>query len=154
MNFSLVSGWWWMFVTSRRGEGEIWGEEKHRQVSATLVSDHCYWYLDFSIDYLYFLIEIYTGTATLSFYLLAFLAALAALYLPFVPESVSDCYFRILPQRVTFETWDPSDIWSGWWGEKKVEKGWNFFNFFSHFITLIKCLKGLKSQKSLFVSKF
>ena len=36
-----------------------------------------------------------------------------------VPESVSDCYFRILPQRVTFETWDPSDIWSGWWVEKK-----------------------------------
>ena len=69
---------------------------------------------------------------------------------------VSNRHFRILTQRVTFETWDPSDIWSGWWGEKKVgeKKLQLFFNFFSQLIILIKCLKGLKSQKSLFVSKF
>ena len=60
-----------------------------------------------------------------------FLAALAALYLPFVPESVSDRHFRILTQSVTFETWDPSEIWSGWWGEKKSwKKTSTFFNFF------------------------
>ena len=27
---------------------------------------------------------------------------------------VAECHFRILTQRVTFETWDPSDIWSEW----------------------------------------
>ena len=36
------------------------------------------------------------------FCVLLFLAALAALYLPLVV--VSDCHFRILTQRVTFET--------------------------------------------------
>ena len=45
---------------------------------------------------------------------LEFLAALAALYLTLVTESVSqsvsDCHFRISTQRVTFETSDPSDI--------------------------------------------
>ena len=134
MNFSLVSGWWWMFVTSRRGEGEIWGEEKHRQVSATLVSDHCYWYLDFSIDYLYFLIEIYTGTATLSFYLLAFLAALAALYLPFVPEWVTATlefwHKEWLLRLETLQTFGQ--------GDEVRKKSWRkktsiFFNFFSIF---------------------
>ena len=39
-----------------------------------------------------------------------FLAALAALYLTLVSQWVSDCHFRILTQRVTFETSDPSDI--------------------------------------------
>ena len=43
-----------------------------------------------------------------------FLAALAALYLTLVSESVThsltECYFWILTQRVTFDTWDPSDI--------------------------------------------
>ena len=33
-----------------------------------------------------------------------FLAALAALYLTLVSESVTGCHFRILTQRVTFET--------------------------------------------------
>ena len=35
-----------------------------------------------------------------------FLAALAALYLTLVSQSVSNCHFRILTQRVTFETSD------------------------------------------------
>ena len=39
-----------------------------------------------------------------------FLAALAALYLTLVSGSLTDCHFRILTQRVTFETSDPSDI--------------------------------------------
>ena len=47
-----------------------------------------------------------------------FLAALAALYLTLVSEwvsaSVSHCHFWILRHRVTFETWNPSDIWSEW----------------------------------------
>ena len=42
--------------------------------------------------------------------LFLFLAALAALYLTLVSHSLSDCHFRILTQRVTFETSDPSDI--------------------------------------------
>ena len=42
--------------------------------------------------------------------LIQFLTALAALYLTLVSESVRECYFRILTQRVTFETCDPSDI--------------------------------------------
>ena len=41
---------------------------------------------------------------------IAFLAALAALYLTLVSGWVSECHFRILTQRVTFETSDPSDI--------------------------------------------
>ena len=42
-----------------------------------------------------------------------YLAALAALYLTLVSECVGgDCHFRILTQGVTFETSDPSDIWS------------------------------------------
>ena len=56
-----------------------------------------------------------------------FLAALAALYLTLVSGSVTGCHFRILTQRVTFETWDPSDIWLEWW----VEKVETFSNFFS-----------------------
>ena len=40
------------------------------------------------------------------------LAALAALYLTLVTDWVSDCHFWILTQRVTFDAWDPSDIWS------------------------------------------
>ena len=36
-----------------------------------------------------------------------FLVALAALYLTLVSESVSECYFWILTQRATFNTWDP-----------------------------------------------
>ena len=45
-------------------------------------------------------------------YFVAFLAALAALYLTLVTHSVSGCHFRILTKRVTFETSDPSVIWS------------------------------------------
>ena len=29
-------------------------------------------------------------------------------------EWLTHCHFRILTQRVTFETWDPLDIWSEW----------------------------------------
>ena len=36
--------------------------------------------------------------------ILVFLAALAALYLTLVSHSLSDCHFRVLTQRVTFET--------------------------------------------------
>ena len=42
-----------------------------------------------------------------------FLAALVALYLTLVSESLSDSLtatLEFLTQRVTFETWDPSDI--------------------------------------------
>ena len=46
--------------------------------------------------------------------LACFLAALAALYLTLVTDWVGDCNFRIFTQRVTFETSDPSDIWSAW----------------------------------------
>ena len=31
-----------------------------------------------------------------------------------VNQWVSECHFRISTQRVTFETWDPSDIWLEW----------------------------------------
>ena len=37
-------------------------------------------------------------------------------------ESLSHCHFRILTQRVTFETWDPSDIQSEWCLDKKGKK--------------------------------
>ena len=40
-------------------------------------------------------------------------------------QSVTECHFRILTQRVTFETSDPSDIWSEWKvGRKKLTKSW------------------------------
>ena len=39
---------------------------------------------------------------------MAFLAALAPLYIPLLNHSVSDCHFRIWTQRVTLETRDPS----------------------------------------------
>ena len=29
-------------------------------------------------------------------------------------QSMTGCHFWILTQRVTFDTWDPSDIWSEW----------------------------------------
>ena len=52
-----------------------------------------------------------------SFSILAmFLAALTALCLPL--PLVSDCHFRIWTQRMTFEPWDPSDIWSEWCQDK------------------------------------
>ena len=55
-----------------------------------------------------------------------FLAALAALYLTLVTESVSQwvthCHFRMLTQRVTFDTSDPSDIWSEWCQDKKTKR--------------------------------
>ena len=35
---------------------------------------------------------------------------------------VSDCHFRILTQRVTFETWDHSDIWSERQKDKITQK--------------------------------
>ena len=37
-------------------------------------------------------------------------------------EWVTHRHFRILTQRVTFETWDPSDIWSEWCLDKKTER--------------------------------
>jgi len=51
-----------------------------------------------------------------------FLAALAALYLTLVSHWLTECHFRILIQRVTFETWDPSDIWSEWFLDRKTER--------------------------------
>ena len=39
-----------------------------------------------------------------------------------VSEWVTECHFRISTQRVTFETWDPSDIWSEWCLDKKTER--------------------------------
>ena len=48
-----------------------------------------------------------------------FLAALAALYLPLV---VTECHFIIWKQRVTFETWGLSDIWSMWCPHKKTKR--------------------------------
>ena len=55
---------------------------------------------------------------------LLFLAALAALYLTLVTDSVSECHFRISTQGVTFEAWDPSDLWSEWCLDKmtKIQK--------------------------------
>ena len=54
-----------------------------------------------------------------------FLAALAALYLTLVSQWLGDwvtgCHFRISTQRVTFETWDPSDIWSECYPDKNTE---------------------------------
>ena len=47
---------------------------------------------------------------SISLFLLPFLAALAALYLTLVGQSLTDCHFRIPRQRVTFKTSDPSDI--------------------------------------------
>ena len=39
-----------------------------------------------------------------------------------VGELVSDCHLRILTQRMTFETWDFSDILSEWWLDKKTKR--------------------------------
>ena len=39
-----------------------------------------------------------------------------------VTHSLTDCHFRILTQRVTFETSDPSDIWSEWCQDKKTKR--------------------------------
>ena len=50
------------------------------------------------------------------------LTALAALYLTLVSDLVGHCHFRILTQRVTFETWDPSDIWPEWCQKRQKEK--------------------------------
>ena len=50
------------------------------------------------------------------------LAALAALYLTLVSEWVSNRHFRILTQRVTFETCVSSDIWSECCQDKKTKK--------------------------------
>jgi len=36
-----------------------------------------------------------------------------------VSQWVSHCHFRNSTQIVTFETWDPSDIWSEWCPDKK-----------------------------------
>ena len=49
-----------------------------------------------------------------------FLAALAALYPTLVSQSLSGCHFRISTQKVTFETWNPSDIWLEWYLDKKT----------------------------------
>ena len=57
---------------------------------------------------------------------IVFLAALAALYLTLVSDSLTlsltGCHFRILAQIVTFETCDPSDIWSARCLDKKTKK--------------------------------
>ena len=37
-------------------------------------------------------------------------------------QSLTDCHFRIWTQRVTFETLDPSDIWSEWCQYKKTKR--------------------------------
>ena len=50
------------------------------------------------------------------------LADLAALYLTLVSASLTHCHFRISAQRVTFETWDSSDIWSEWCLDKKKNR--------------------------------
>ena len=42
--------------------------------------------------------------------------------IPGLGHSLSDCQFRILTQGVTFETWDPSDSWSGWCQDNKTKK--------------------------------
>ena len=39
-----------------------------------------------------------------------------------VSESLTHCHFRVLTQRVTFETWDPSDIWSEWCLDKNTKR--------------------------------
>ena len=36
-----------------------------------------------------------------------------------VGHRLTDCHFRIWTQRVTYETWDPSDNWSEWWLDKR-----------------------------------
>ena len=52
------------------------------------------------------------------------LAALAALYLSLtlVSHSLTECHFRVSTQKVTFETWDLSDIWSEWCPDKKTKR--------------------------------
>ena len=55
---------------------------------------------------------LYITTLKLFFRHFQFLSALAALYLTLVSQWVTHCHFRISTQIVTFETWDPSDIWS------------------------------------------
>ena len=113
------------------------------------------------VEYYLFLLQLnadFLNMLLLSTFKMTFtlsLAALAALYLTLV-FVVAKCHFRNSTQIVTFETREPSNIWLGWWTEKKVEKKVEVFfpTFFSHLVTLTKCLKGLKSQKSLFVSKF
>ena len=42
--------------------------------------------------------------------------------LPDLGHWVSECHFWILTQRVTFNTWDPSDIWSAWCPDKRTKK--------------------------------
>ena len=39
-----------------------------------------------------------------------------------VTHWLTDCHFRISTQSVTFETWDPSDIWSTWCLDKKTKR--------------------------------
>ena len=59
-----------------------------------------------------------------------FLAALSVPYLPLVSAWVSHCHFRIRTQRVTFDPWDPPDIWSEWCYESET----NCQKFFSEFL--------------------
>ena len=59
-----------------------------------------------------------------------FLAALSVPYLPLVSAWVSHCHFRIRTQRVTFDPWDPPDIWSEWC----YESGTNCQKFCSEFL--------------------
>ena len=51
-----------------------------------------------------------------------FVPALAALYLTLVSGWLTHCHFRILTQRVTFVTWDPSDIWSECYTDEKRKR--------------------------------
>ena len=42
--------------------------------------------------------------------------------IPDLGQWLAYCHFRILTQRVTFETSDPSDIWSEWCQDKKTKR--------------------------------
>ena len=42
--------------------------------------------------------------------------------IPDLGDWVGDCHFWILTQRVTLDTWDPSDIWSEWCPDKKTNR--------------------------------
>ena len=74
---------------------------------------------------------------------LGFLTALAALYLSLVTWSLSECQFWILTLRVTFETWDPSDIRSEWFLDKKTnhkDKKESLIMWLQGSFALLRCL--------------
>ena len=65
------------------------------------------------------------------------------------------CHFRISTQRVTFETWDPSDIWSERWAEK-INGSQHFSNFFLQDYQIVMsgqfCTLAMFMMASLFLS--